>query len=407
MMMAVQGQGQSLLGRFAEAEARRRLIITAIALERFRGQHGEYPKALEQLSPELLRQPLVDFMDGQPLRYRLMGDRRFILYSVGLDCVDDGGDLRRPQQDPLTPGGPRGFGTPPEPDLVWPRPASAAELAAFHREQTRARGEQRRREEEQQAKNQWNWTAKRQAQMAKTPTRNLSVSTTEPVYRGRPLAEILGNKSTLRPNTSKLADLLTLEQIITGSEPEIITFDAPIAYDVLTKFGELALLVDPVEVDDFIGDSRAGWLEFHRATNGNCRLVWNTIYESPGPHVVQLGLEWRDSTNDDGRFFTGPPASLVVSNLCQFSLSSAYFKPELGATLRAKLPESNATYSVEITSPAGELLKTITGTTSNGFLTVHWDLVDEHGIRCTNTSFNTLLHLKLPESGRSQTLKGP
>ena len=87
-------QGYGLLGRAAETEARRRLIITAIALERYRGRHGSYPGTLQVLVPELLPKPPLDFMDGKPLRYRVTGDGHFVLYSVGLDCVDNGGRMR-------------------------------------------------------------------------------------------------------------------------------------------------------------------------------------------------------------------------------------------------------------------------------------------------------------------------
>jgi hypothetical protein len=34
----------------------------------------------------------VDYVDGQPMRYRLNADGSFVLYSVGEDANDDGGD---------------------------------------------------------------------------------------------------------------------------------------------------------------------------------------------------------------------------------------------------------------------------------------------------------------------------
>lgn len=34
----------------------------------------------------------VDWMDGQPLRYRLNGDGTYTLWSIGEDLKDDGGD---------------------------------------------------------------------------------------------------------------------------------------------------------------------------------------------------------------------------------------------------------------------------------------------------------------------------
>ncbi len=110
----------------AGAEARRRIVITALALERFRLRHGVYPNALAQLVPELASSVPVDFMDGQPLRYRPTNDGHFVLYSVGLDCIDDGGKLP-PTGRPMYIGRGtnqtwRNFCAPTNVDIVWPRP---------------------------------------------------------------------------------------------------------------------------------------------------------------------------------------------------------------------------------------------------------------------------------------------
>jgi hypothetical protein len=67
-------------------------------------------------------------MDGKPLRYRLTADGHFVLYSVGLDCVDDGGNDRWRWRK--YPNGPPSYDTPGAFDLVWPRPASAVEVNA-------------------------------------------------------------------------------------------------------------------------------------------------------------------------------------------------------------------------------------------------------------------------------------
>jgi hypothetical protein len=45
--------------------------------------------------------------------------------------------------------------------------------------------------------------------------------------------------------------------------------------------------------------------------------------------------------------------------------------------------------------------------TSNGVIRAHWDLIDDHGNRCTNESIDSVFQVTLPGSGRSQTLKGP
>lgn len=170
--------------------------------------------------------------------------------------------------------------------------------------------------------------------------------------------------------------------------------------------GELQLYIDPCEDENSDEGCLAGQFECSRASNGNCLLAWSTIYEAPGKHALQAGLMLQDPA-DRLQDISGSMEPFVVTNLCQFSLTSAHFQPEFGATLRARLPESNGTCFLEIKSPAGALLKTISATTSNSVIKVFWDLTDDRGRRCTNDAFDTVLHVTLPDSGREQTLRGP
>jgi hypothetical protein len=116
---------RGLLPRAADAEARRRILVTALALERYREQHGSYPKTLAALVPDKLKDVPLDFMDGKPLRYDLTEDGHFVLYSVGLDCVDNGGDMRHPETTAFQ--GPPGFEFDEGADVVWPRPLAEDE----------------------------------------------------------------------------------------------------------------------------------------------------------------------------------------------------------------------------------------------------------------------------------------
>ncbi len=108
----------------ARAEAERRILITAIALERYRGKYGSYPNSLAQLTPEFLKVPLPDFMDGQPLRYRPTTDGHFLLYSVGLDCVDDGGKPPAPDAPRFLENRDGTYSALTNVDIVWPVPAT-------------------------------------------------------------------------------------------------------------------------------------------------------------------------------------------------------------------------------------------------------------------------------------------
>ena len=74
---------------------------TAIAIERYRRKTGTLPARLDQLAPEYLPEVPVDLFDGQPLRY-VVREQQYLLYSVGQNRVDDGGQDDQ-QQDLVFP----------------------------------------------------------------------------------------------------------------------------------------------------------------------------------------------------------------------------------------------------------------------------------------------------------------
>jgi hypothetical protein len=403
--------GGGWLARAAEAEARRQLMVTAIALERYRGRHKSYPKSLRELAPEYLKEPPMDFMDGQPLRYRLTDDGHFVLYSIDLDGIDHGGQWQQQKRMRMRFSGTRNYFLPQQAaDLIWPRPASAAEVESLREEEQTAASSTRDSTEEMATATQWLNTQMRQAQVETILAAKPAAATTEPVIRGRPLHEILRNPDSSGTNQLSLAQMLTLKQVITGAEPDTVTFEAPIRYDAMTNLGYLKLYVDPCgEFGEYMTSDQgcvAEEIECNRATNGDCLLVWRTIYESPGKHALQMGLALNGLTGSPLNTI-GPFTTCVVSNLCQVSVTSRQFDPLGGATIRFKLPESNGVCAVDFLTTGGRRLKTISADTSNGFAKVHWDLTDEHGQRLRDREFDTVLHITLTDSGKSQTLKGP
>ncbi len=122
---------QGIVARAAEAEARRAILLTVLALERHRSHKNSYPDSLSELVPDLLATPATDFMDLQPLRYYRTKDGHFLLYSIGTDCIDQGGLMTHKELRAEGPG--RGFWRRMEPDLVWPRPATAVEVEEVKR----------------------------------------------------------------------------------------------------------------------------------------------------------------------------------------------------------------------------------------------------------------------------------
>jgi hypothetical protein len=81
----------NFLKEIAYGQASVDLARTAIALERCRLAHGEYPESLDALAPQFIATVPHDVIGGQPLKYRRTQDGQFVLYSIGWNETDDGG----------------------------------------------------------------------------------------------------------------------------------------------------------------------------------------------------------------------------------------------------------------------------------------------------------------------------
>jgi hypothetical protein len=86
----VPGLGSASI-RIARAQTSANLARVAIALERYRLVHGEFPESLDALAPQFTGKIPHDVINGQPLKYRREADGQFTLYSVGWNEADDGG----------------------------------------------------------------------------------------------------------------------------------------------------------------------------------------------------------------------------------------------------------------------------------------------------------------------------
>jgi hypothetical protein len=109
-------------------ETARRIVITAVALKRFQLKQGKLPETLDELVPAFLSAVPIDPNNGKPLHYQPNTDGTYLLYSVGEDGVDDGGDPTNTAsgssslywQDNKVR------------DWVWPQPATPAEVQFFY-----------------------------------------------------------------------------------------------------------------------------------------------------------------------------------------------------------------------------------------------------------------------------------
>jgi hypothetical protein len=122
-----------MLDRVFTVEAARELTLTAVALKRYQLRHGQYPAQLPALVPEFLPALPRDPEDDQPLRYRLKPDGAFLLYSVGEDGVDNGGDATPAAKS-------ESFSWQKGRDLVWPWPASSEEVIAYQQKNEKKHG---------------------------------------------------------------------------------------------------------------------------------------------------------------------------------------------------------------------------------------------------------------------------
>jgi hypothetical protein len=69
----------------------------ACALERYRLTNGTYPETLDALMPQFIEKLPHDIIGGAPLIYRPKADGKFLLYSIGWNETDDGGQQETPQ----------------------------------------------------------------------------------------------------------------------------------------------------------------------------------------------------------------------------------------------------------------------------------------------------------------------
>ena len=126
----------SVVRKAMKMEAGRRVVVTAIALKRFQLKHGQLPNALSELAPDFLSGVPLDPYDGLPLRYRLKADETFLLYSIGEDGVDDGGDAgvipSSTSSRGLTVSQSLFWQGAHVRDWVWPQPATEAEIEKYY-----------------------------------------------------------------------------------------------------------------------------------------------------------------------------------------------------------------------------------------------------------------------------------
>jgi hypothetical protein len=206
-------------------------------------------------------------------------------------------------------------------------------------------------------------------------------------------------KAALGVNPLDPSNPLSLQQVITGDEPDIATFEVPVSYSAVTNGGDLRLNVDGIEADFY---------ELDEATNGNCLLKWNTTYNPPGFHCLSAnflvaGGAWTDTATVSG---PSPITPFVSTNILEFFESDTMYD-DTGAYLDAQLPQQDATYTIQLYDPSTTpptLINTITNSTTDGMIAENWNLTYSDGVTLfTNDTVDAVFNVTLsdPASGTS------
>jgi hypothetical protein len=93
-----------------------------IALSRYKADHGEYPESLAELAPLYIAELPPDPYGAPSFGYRREAPDRYLLYSLGIDGKDDGGE---PGVD--YNGKPRQYADAGDDIYTWPRGPAADE----------------------------------------------------------------------------------------------------------------------------------------------------------------------------------------------------------------------------------------------------------------------------------------
>jgi hypothetical protein len=190
---------------------------------------------------------------------------------------------------------------------------------------------------------------------------------------------------------------LTLTQV-GGNNQNIITFELPINYNVLTNIGNLSLNID-VDADTLEG--------ICPAQDNNTLINWSSTYNTPGQHYLQAQLTVKYTGNDaDIITAVGPVIPFYSANLLQFFESGQVFNAN-GAYLQAQLTQGNANYTIQIFDPSttpSTLINTIAGSTTKGLIQEAWGLTNSNRTPFTGNTFTAIYNVTIPGgSGASKS----
>jgi hypothetical protein len=198
---------------------------------------------------------------------------------------------------------------------------------------------------------------------------------------------------------------LTLKQIITGEEPDIATFEVPLQfslvnYDSTNSVGKLNLMMDGQPLSAYYGAN----------SNGLCRFVWDTRFNPPGYHNLQVefglnhGLLAGPEPDPTVIYANGGLIAHTSLNELQFDPFYCEYNAASGAMVYAKLTDPAASYTVELKSTNGTHIKwlAVNQTSTTGAIELPWDLTDDNGQAYTGNSIK--VNFTLNQNGKANWL---
>ena len=199
-------------------------------------------------------------------------------------------------------------------------------------------------------------------------------------------------KNALGQNPLEVNNPLIATQIVVAVNSGLASLEVPVSYNIMTNIGRLKLLVD---------GNVASFQQCESTTNGHCLLVWNTTFDSPTNHYLQIQLllngQHHQGSTPDPTVLTGVGKLELFNstNICQFDPFYSSFDSG-GAILYAKTPACpDADYTIELQTESGAHLRTITNSTSTGEISEHWDLTDDNGNVVTNDTIKAVFNVTL------------
>ena len=180
---------------------------------------------------------------------------------------------------------------------------------------------------------------------------------------------------------------LTLTEITTGNEPNVVTFEVPINYNLLSAAGGLTLNINGIDVT---------LKDVSPAPDGNALLNWNSTYDAPGQLFLQAQFGLSGQAPDNAIISAcGLLYPFLSTNMVQFFEAGSMFT-DVGAFLDASLFTNNADYIIDLYDPSNTpatWISSIIGSTDSGMILEDWGVTNADGTPFTGTSVEAVFNI--------------